>query len=129
MKAVLARQYGPPESLVIEDVPSPVPGPGELVISVHASAVNFPDTLIIENKYQIKPALPFSPGGEVAGVVKQVGEGVTNFAPGDRVIAVCGYGGFAEEVLTTAAKAVALPPTLSMEARSEERRVGKECRL
>ncbi|MDM0024572.1 NADPH:quinone oxidoreductase family protein [Variovorax saccharolyticus] len=116
MKAVLAKRHGPPESLVFEEVASPVPGPGEVLVSVHASAVNFPDTLIIENKYQFKPALPFSPGGEVAGTVKAVGPGVEGFAPGDRVIAVCGWGGYAEEVLTDARKLVRLPAGIAMEA-------------
>src|SRR4029450_3701132 len=100
MRAVLCRAYGPPESLVIEDVESPTPGPGEVVISVKASGVNFPDVLIIQNKYQVKPPLPFSPGSEVAGVIKAVGENVTHVAPGDEVFAFTVYGGFAEEVKT-----------------------------
>lgn len=116
MKAVLIKRHGPPETLVVEDVASPAPGPGQVLISVHASAVNFPDTLIIENKYQFKPELPFSPGGEVAGTVKQVGEGVTGYAPGDKVIAVCGWGGYADEVLTDASKLVPLPAGVDMEA-------------
>jgi NADPH2:quinone reductase len=116
MKAILAKHHGPPESLVLEDIPSPLPGPGEVLVAVHASAVNFPDTLIIENKYQFKPALPFSPGGEVAGTVKQVGAGVEGFKPGDRVIAACGWGGFAEEVCTVARKLVRLPEGISMES-------------
>lgn len=116
MKAVLAKRHGPPESLVVEDVAPLQAGPGEVIVSVHASAVNFPDTLIIENRYQFKPALPFSPGGEVAGTVKQVGEGVQGFAPGDRVIAVCGWGGYAEEVRTVPEKLVPLPTGIDMEA-------------
>ena len=116
MKAVLAKRHGPPESLVLEDIEALRAGPGEVIVSVHASAVNFPDTLIIENRYQFKPALPFSPGGEVAGTVKQVGEGVQGFAPGDRVIAVCGWGGYAEEVRTVPEKLVALPAGIDMEA-------------
>jgi NADPH2:quinone reductase len=116
MKAVLARQYGPPETLTFEEIPSPAPQRGEVVIAVHASAVNFPDTLIIENKYQLKPELPFSPGGEVAGTVKAVGEGVEGFAAGDRVMAVCGWGGFAEEVAVAASKVVAVPANVAMEA-------------
>src|SRR5258708_2224552 len=83
MKAVLCKQYGPPESLVIEDLPSPKPGPGEVVISVKAASVNFPDVLIIQNKYQFKPPLPFSPGSELAGVVKAVGTGLSGLKPGD----------------------------------------------
>jgi NADPH2:quinone reductase len=109
MKAVLCKAYGPPESLVIEDVPSPTPGPGEVVVSVKAASVNFPDVLIIQNKYQFKPPLPFSPGSELAGVVKEVGEGVGAFKPGDKVIAFTGHGAFAEEVKTEAARLVPLP--------------------
>jgi NADPH2:quinone reductase len=109
MKAVLCKAYGPPESLVIEEVESPTPGPGEVVISVNAAGVNFPDVLIIENKYQLKPPLPFSPGSEVSGVVKAVGEGVTNPRPGDRVMAILGFGAFAEEVKSDARRVLAIP--------------------
>ena len=77
MKAVLCKQFGPPESLVVEDLPSPVPGAGEVVVSMRAASLNFPDVLIIQNKYQAKPALPFSPGAEFSGVVSAVGAGVT----------------------------------------------------
>ena len=80
MRAILCKAFGPPESLVIEEIASPVPGPGEVVISVKAASVNFPDVLIIENKYQVKPPLPFSPGSELAGLVKAVGQGVTGVA-------------------------------------------------
>ena len=106
MKAVLCKEYGPPESLVIEDIPSPRPGKGQVVITVKACGVNFPDTLIIEGKYQFKPALPFSPGGEVSGIVKELGEGVNTVKVGDRVIAFTGWGGFAEEIVTDAAKLI-----------------------
>jgi NADPH:quinone reductase len=116
MKAVLARRHGPPESLQVEDLPPLVAGPGEVVVSVHASAVNFPDTLIIEDKYQLKPPLPFSPGGEVAGTVKELGAGVAGFALGDPVIAACRWGGFAEEVCTTPDRLVPIPRGVSMEA-------------
>lgn len=109
MKAVLCKQYGPPESLVVEDVPSPQGGPGQVVIDVRASGVNFPDLLIIENKYQFKPPLPFSPGGEVAGIVKEVGSGVSNVKVGDRVLASCGFGGFAEEVACAAQAVMPIP--------------------
>src|SRR5512145_2318797 len=102
MKAVLCKQYGPPESLTFEELPSPHAGPGEAVVSVKAASVNFPDVLIIQNKYQFKPPLPFSPGSELAGVVKEVGEGVAGFKPGDKVIAFTTYGAFAEEVKTEA---------------------------
>jgi NADPH2:quinone reductase len=109
MKAVLCKQYGPPQSLVIEELPSPVPGPGEVVVSVKAASVNFPDFLIIQNKYQFKPPLPFSPGSELSGVVKEVGAGVSNVRPGDRVIAFTTYGAFAEEVKTEAVRLLPLP--------------------
>lgn len=109
MKAVLCKQFGPPESLVIEELPSPKPGAGEVVISVKAASVNFPDVLIIQNKYQFKPPLPFSPGSELAGVVKEVGAGVSNVKPGDKVIAFTTYGAFAEEARTEAARLIPLP--------------------
>ena len=115
MKAVLCKQYGPPESLVIEELPSPTPGPGEVVVSARAASVNFPDVLIIQNRYQFKPPLPFSPGSELAGVVKAVGEGVTSVKPGDRVIAFTTYGAFAEEVKTEATRLLPLPERMSFE--------------
>jgi NADPH:quinone reductase len=86
MKALLSRQPGLPETLVLEEIPDPVPGPGQVLIKVHAVGVNFPDLLMIQDLYQIKPPRPFSPGGELAGVVEQVGEGVTNVRLGDRVL-------------------------------------------
>jgi NADPH2:quinone reductase len=109
LRAVLCKSFGPPETLVIEDVPSPVPGPGQVVISVKAASVNFPDTLIIQNKYQYKPPLPFSPGSECAGIVTAVGDGVTRFKPGDRVMAVTTYGSFAEEVVTDQSRVLSIP--------------------
>jgi len=108
LKAVLCKQLGLPDSLVVEDIPSLVPGKGQVVVSVKAAGVNFPDTLIIQGKYQFKPEPPFSPGGEVAGVVKVVGEGVTGWKPGDRVIAAATWGGFAEELLTDADRLIPL---------------------
>jgi NADPH2:quinone reductase len=99
MRAVLCKDWGPPDTLVVEDIPSPKPGKGELLVSVKASGVNFPDVLLIQNKYQFKPELPFSPGSEIAGVVRQVGEGVHGFMPGDRVMAHIRSGGYAEEVV------------------------------
>src|SRR6187402_2220533 len=109
MKAVLCKQFGPPESLVVEDLPSPKAGAGEVVVSVKAASLNFPDVLIIQNKYQFKPPLPFSPGSELAGVVKEVGEGVKHAKPGDKVIAFTTYGAFAQEVKTEAARLLPLP--------------------
>src|SRR5436190_4632894 len=109
VKAVLCKQFGPPESLVIEEMASPEAGSGEVVVTVKAASVNFADFLIIQNKYQFKPPLPFSPGSELAGVVKEVGDGVTNVRRGDRVIAFTTYGAFAEEVKTEAARLLPLP--------------------
>ena len=109
MKAVLCKHFGPPESLVVEDVPSLRPGPGEVVVTVKAASVNFPDVLIIQNKYQFKPPLPFSPGSELAGVVKEVGEGVKHAKVGDKVIAFTTFGAFAEEVKTEAIRLLPLP--------------------
>lgn len=112
MKAVLCKELGPPEKLVVEQVPSPRAGKGQVVVSVKAAGVNFPDTLIIQGKYQFKPEPPFSPGGEVAGVIKEIGEGVTRLKPGDRVIAASTYGGFAEEMLADADKVIAMPDAM-----------------
>lgn len=109
MKAVLCKAYGPPESLVIEDIEPLKPGRGQVIIGVKACGVNFPDTLIIQGKYQLKPPMPFSPGSEVAGVVREVGAGVESVKAGDRVIGFTGYGGFAEEVLAQAAQLIPMP--------------------
>ncbi|MEQ8746196.1 NADPH:quinone oxidoreductase family protein [Pyruvatibacter sp.] len=109
MKAVLCKEYGPPETLVLEEVASPEPGEGQVRIAVKAAAVNFPDVLIIENKYQFKPPLPFSPGGEVSGVVDKVGPGVKTLKVGDRVIGSCGWGGFAEEIVLEEARCTPFP--------------------
>jgi NADPH2:quinone reductase len=118
MKAVLCKAWGPPESLVIEDIPARDPGPGEVRIRVRAASVNFPDVLIIQNKYQFKPERPFSPGSEAAGDVIAVGAGVTHVKPGDRVLASTGHGSFAEEVIATAAKVVKLPEGLGYDVAS-----------
>ncbi len=115
MKAVLCRKFGPPSDLVLEDIDSPRAGPGQLVISVAACGVNFPDTLIIQGLYQYKPDFPFSPGGEIAGVVKEVGAGVSMFAIGDRVIAANTWGGFAEEVAVEADRTMAMPEGMDFE--------------
>ena len=109
MQAVLCKTYGPPESLVIEEVEPLQPGKGQVVVSVKACGVNFPDTLIIQGQYQFKPPMPFSPGGEVAGVVKAVGDGVSGARVGDRVIVFTGWGGFAEEMLADAAQLIPMP--------------------
>jgi len=112
MKAVLCKKYGPPDELVVEQVPSLKAGKGQVVVSVKAAGVNFPDTLIIQGKYQFKPEPPFSPGGEVAGVVKEIGDGVTGVKPGDRVIASSTWGGFAEEIAVDADRLVPMPDAM-----------------
>ena len=109
MKAVMCKEFGPPESLVLEDVASPVAGKGEVVVDVKAASVNFPDVLIIQNKYQFKPPLPFAPGSEVAGLVKEIGAGVSHVKVGDPVVALLGHGAFAEEALVPADKVMPLP--------------------
>src|SRR5512145_1491960 len=109
MRAVLCKQFGPPDSLVLETLESLRAGAGEVVLSVKAASLNFPDVLIIQNKYQFKPPLPFSPGSEVAGIVKEVGEGVTRVKPGDRVMAFTTYGGFAEEARADATRVAPIP--------------------
>ena len=113
MKAVVCTAFGPPESLVLQDLPSPSVAAGHALIDVKACGVNFPDTLIIAGKYQFRPEPPFSPGGEVAGVVAEVGAGVTNVKPGDRVVALMAWGGYAERVATDAVRLIAIPDGVS----------------
>jgi NADPH:quinone reductase len=112
MKAVLAKGFGPPEQLRLEEVPPRRAGAGEVVIRVKACGVNFFDVLIVQGKYQTGPPLPFSPGGEVAGVISEVGEGVAALKKGMRVLAFTGHGGYAEELTADAASVVALPEQL-----------------
>lgn len=109
MKAVLCKEWGQPESLVIEEVPNRQPKAGEVLVEVHAAGVNFPDTLIIQKKYQFQPALPFVPGGEVAGIVKAIGPAVTCCDVGDRVIGSFGWGGFATEAIVEDSRIVPMP--------------------
>ena len=109
MRAILCKELGPANTLVIEDIASPAPGKGEVKVRVKAAGLNFPDTLIIEGKYQIKPELPFSPGGEMAGEVLEVGEGVKNFKPGQRIMGLTGYGAFAEEILVPENRLIPVP--------------------
>ena len=115
MKAMLCKKYGPPESLVLEEHELPPPGEGEMRIRVRCAGVNFPDILITEGKYQFKPDFPFSPGSECAGDVLSIGPGVSDFKPGDRVIALTGHGAFAEEVNARAVKCLHLPEDISYE--------------
>ena len=109
MKAVLCKAYGLPEDLVIEEVESPRAGRGQVVVKVKACGVSFPDTLIIQGKYQFKPPMPFSPGGELAGIVQEVGPGVEGIKAGDHVIAFTGWGGYAQEVVTEASRIIPMP--------------------
>ena len=118
MRAVLCKELGMPESLVLEEVPGLIPGPGQVLISVQACGVNFPDTLIIQGKYQFKPDLPFSPGGEISGVVKQVGSGVDSLKIGDRVIAFSTWGGFAEELVVDQTRTVIISDKMDYERAS-----------
>ncbi|MEF9672057.1 alcohol dehydrogenase catalytic domain-containing protein [Pseudomonas sp. PCH446] len=112
MKAVLCKAFGPAETLVLEEVASPVPAKNEILLQVHAAGVNFPDTLIIEGKYQFKPPFPFSPGGEAAGVVAAVGEKVNHLRVGDRVMALTGWGSFAEEVKVPGYNVLPIPAAM-----------------
>ena len=109
MRALLCTQWGPPEDLAVVELPEPVPGEHQALLEVHAAAVNFPDALIIQNKYQFKPQLPFAPGGECAGVVKAVGPGAERVKVGDQVIAFTGWGAMAEQVLVDARQLVPMP--------------------
>jgi len=109
MRALLSTAPGGPDTLELTDLPSPAPGKGELLVRVRAAAINFPDVLIIEDKYQLKPPRPFAPGGEIAGEVIVVGDEVEGWQVGDRLIAVPGYGGLAEEIVIPARSAFRLP--------------------
>jgi len=109
MKALLSRAPGGPETLELADAPDPVAAAGQVVVAVRACAINYPDVLIIEDKYQFRPQRPFAPGGEVAGIVDSVGEGVTGWRPGDRVIGMVGHGGLAEKVAVDAGRLYRLP--------------------
>jgi len=115
MKALLSHEPGGPETLRFEELLDPKPGPGELLIRVRAAAINFPDVLIIEDKYQLKPPRPFAPGGELAGEISAVGEGVEGWSVGQRIIAVTGFGALAEKVVIPARSAFPLPEERSFE--------------
>lgn len=112
MKAMLSKEVGGPETLVLEEMPTPEAKKGHVVIRVHAAGVNFPDTLIIRDMYQMKPPRPFAPGGEIAGEVEAVGEGVTGLAVGDRVLGMTGFGGFATHVLAEASRVIKIPDNM-----------------
>ena len=113
MKALISRETGGPETLEFGDLPDREPGKGEILIDVKACSINFPDTLIIEDKYQVKPPRPFAPGSEVAGTVAKLGEGVEGFSVGDRIITGTGFGGLAEQAIGRAANCYHLPEKFS----------------
>lgn len=115
MRALLSHEPGGPETLRLDELPDPQPGSGELLVRVRAAAINFPDVLIIEDKYQLKPPRPFSPGGEIAGEIEAIGDGVQGWTVGDRVIAVSGFGGLAEKIVVPARAAYRLPEERSFE--------------
>ncbi|MFC7537950.1 NADPH:quinone oxidoreductase family protein [Sphingomonas sp. GCM10030256] len=113
MRALLSHEPGGPDTLQVAEIHDPTPSAGELLVRVHAAAINYPDVLIIEDKYQLKPPRPFAPGGEIAGEVLSVGEGVMEWKPGDRLIAVPGFGGLVEKIVIPARSAFRLPDSRS----------------
>src|SRR4051812_13627283 len=115
MKAILCEKFGSPDDLVLADIPDPVAGPGEVVVRVKAAGLNFFDTLIIAGKYQTKPAFPFSPGGELAGVIESTGAGVTAFQPGDRVMGYSNFNAARERTAVASNKIVKLPRELDFD--------------
>jgi len=118
MKAILCKQWGPPGNLVVENVPTLKADKAQVIVNVKACGVNFPDTLIIQGKYQYKPDLPFSPGAEIAGIIKELGQGVSGVGVGDRVFAFIGWGGFAEEVLVPVEKIIHIPEGMEFKTAS-----------
>ena len=114
MKAVLSKETGGPETLVVEEIDIPTAGSGEVLVKVAACAINFPDTLIIRDMYQFKPPRPFAPGGEISGTIEALGEGVTDFAVGDRVMCGVGNGGLQEKVVVPAAKLFKVPDGIDL---------------
>jgi len=113
MRAVVCHHFGPPESLALEEIEEPTAGPDEVVVEVRAAALNFPDVLMIEGKYQSQPPFPFVPGGEFAGVVRAVGRDVTHWQPGDAVFGATGYGALVERIAIAAARLRRIPPGMS----------------
>lgn len=109
MRALLSKGAGGPDTLELTDLPDPVAGPGQVVVAIKACAINYPDVLIIEDRYQVRPQRPFAPGGEIAGLVDSVGAGVTDWRPGDRVMGVVGHGGLAEKIAVDASLLCRLP--------------------
>src|ERR1041384_6169746 len=109
MKALLCTRFGTPDDLSLADLPDPVPAAGEAVVRIHAAALNFFDTLIIANKYQTKPALPFSPAAEFAGTVESIGPGISAVKVGDRVMGYAGYGAARERIAIAESKLIRIP--------------------
>jgi NADPH2:quinone reductase len=118
MKALLCTHYGPPEEMELKDIPSPKPAKNQVLITVKACGINFPDVLMIQDKYQFKPAIPFAPGGEIAGIVKELGEGVENVKVGDRVCVSTGNSGMAEEALADARRCIKMPEKVGFDVAS-----------
>jgi NADPH2:quinone reductase len=115
MKAMRCKDWGPPDSLELQELPDLVPGPGEVVVDVRAAGVNFPDVLTVQGKYQVRPPLPFTPGNEFAGVVRAVGDGVQGFAAGDRVIGFTRTGAFAQQALAPSEALMPMPDGMDFE--------------
>ena len=115
MKAIRSHEVGGPETLKLDEIDTPIPGKGEVLVDVKACAINYPDTLIIRDLYQFKPERPFAPGGELAGVIEAVGEGVEGFTVGDRVMAGIGNGGLAEKVIVPAGRMFPVPEGVPFE--------------
>ena len=118
MQALMCESFGPPEGLVLREIAVPQPDEGEVLIRVHAAGLNFPDTLIIQDKYQIKAPLPFAPGGELSGVVEAVGPGVQRLKAGDRVAALTHWGGFADYAIAQEARTTLVPETMDLDTAS-----------
>lgn len=114
MKALVCRQWGPPESSTIEDLPDPQPAKGEVLVRIVAASAKFPEALIVQGKYQLKPPFPFIPGNELAGTIEAIGEGVSGYAKGDAVMAITGVGGFAERVAVAADKLQRVPAGIDL---------------
>ncbi len=115
MKAVVCKAWGLPETLVVEDLPEPLPKAGEVLVDIEAAGVNFPDVLIIQNKYQFKPELPFTPGNELAGTVRAVGDGVTELKVGDRVFGYVPHGAFAQQIVAPASALIRMADTMDFD--------------
>ena len=128
MRTLLSHRPGGPETLLLEERPDIAPGPGEVLIDVHAAALNYPDVLLIQDLYQIRPPRPFAPGSEVAGVVRAVGSGVTRFRVGDRVIGTAAWGGLATQFIVPEANCIAIPAGMPVDLAPEFRHALGEAR-